>query len=68
MTAEAPPDEMRLVDPESVQDHANRPSVARKRIGARILCVVRRAVAGKIDGDQPEAFAERTVELTREHA
>jgi len=29
----------------------------------RVGCVVRGAVAGQIEGDQPEASAERTVEL-----
>src|ERR1700693_4258758 len=40
--------------------------MARKRIGARILRVVRGAMARKIDRDQPEALAERSIELTRE--
>src|SRR5580704_16398355 len=40
--------------------------MARKRIGARILRVVRGAMARKIDRDQPEALAERPIELTRE--
>src|ERR1700722_1082783 len=42
--------------------------MARKRIGARILRVVRGAMARKIDRDQPEALAERPIELTREDA
>jgi hypothetical protein len=37
--------------------------MARKGIGGGILRVVRLTVAGKIDGDQPEAFAERPIEL-----
>jgi hypothetical protein len=68
MTAEAPPDEVGLVDRQRVQNGANRAGMARERIGARIFCVVRRAMAGKIDRDQPEALAERPFELTREDA
>ena len=68
MTAEAPADELRLVDPERVQDRANRAGMARKRIGARILRVIRGAMARKIDRDQPEALAKRPVELPREDA
>ena len=68
MTAEAPPNEMRLVDPERVEDRPNRAGMARKRIGARILRIIRRAMAGKIDGDQPEALAKRPIELPREDA
>ncbi len=68
MTAEAPADEVRLVDPERVQDRANRAGMAGKRIGARILRVVRRAVTRKIDRDQPEALAKRPIELPRKGA
>ena len=66
MAAETPPDEVRLIDPERVYCRPNREGVARKRIGARILRVVRRTMAGKIDRDQPETLAERPLELTRE--
>ena len=68
MTAEAPPDEVRLFDPQRVQDRANRAGMARKRIGARILRVVGGAMTGKIDRDQPEALAKRPIELAREDA
>src|ERR1700735_3682361 len=40
--------------------------MARKRIGARILRVVRGAMAPKIDRDPPEAVAQGPIELTRE--
>ena len=59
---------MRLVDPKPVQDRSNREGMARKRIGAWILRVIRRAMPGKIDSDQPEALAERPIELAREDA
>jgi hypothetical protein len=58
MAAQTPADEPRLMKAESVDDRPNRAGVARKRVGARILRVVRLAMAGKIDCDQPEAFAE----------
>ena len=44
---------------ESVDDRPNRAGVARKRIGAQILRVVRLAMAGKIDRDQVLSYAQR---------
>ena len=63
MAAQTPADEPRLMKAESVDDRPNRAGVARKRVGARILRVVRLAMAGKIDCDQPEAFAEPAIKL-----
>ena len=68
MTAEAPADEVGLVDPQRVEGRANSTGMARKRIRARVPRVVRRAMARKIDRDQPETLAERPFELPREDA
>ena len=64
MTAETPPDEMRLVDLQRIQDRANGARMAGKRIGVWVFRIVRRAMAGKIDRDQAKALAKRPVELT----
>ena len=68
MTAEAPAHEVRFVDPEPVQGRPHRAGVAGKRIGARVLRIVRLAMAREVDRDQPKALAERPVELPRKDA
>ena len=68
MTPETPADEAGLAEPERIHDRADGVGIARKRIGARILRVVRLAVAGQIDGEQPTPPPQPPQELPRENA
>ena len=68
MTAEAPPDEVRLIDPERFDDRPNRAGVARKRIRAGVLRVSRFAVTRQIDRNQAKPPPEQPLELPREGA
>jgi hypothetical protein len=65
VTAKTPADEARVLEPERVHGRADGPRMARKRIGARVPRIVRGAVPGKVDRNQPEALAERPAELPR---
>ncbi len=66
VAAQTPADETRLVKAERVNNRPNRASMAGKGISARILRVIRLAMARKIDRDQPEALPQRSIELPRE--
>ncbi len=63
MAPEAPTDQPRVREVQRLDRRAQRPRLGFERIEGRVARVVRGAVTGQIDRDQPEALAERSVEL-----
>ena len=63
MAAETPADENRVAKLKRVHDRPDGAGVAGQRIGAPVSCVVRGAISGQVDRNEPEALAERPVEL-----
>ena len=68
MTAEAPADEIRVAEPERLDDCANGARVAGKRIGSRVCRVIGGATTWEIDGNQSKTLAERPIKLAQESA
>jgi hypothetical protein len=64
MPAEAPADEDRLFEAQSLGEGDHRAGVTGKRVVRWLVRIVRLAVTGQIEGDKASRLAERSGQLT----